>query len=307
MLSRLRERAFHSAGSGIIITDARDPNHPIIDVNPAFERITGHRRSDVLGANPRMLQGSRTDPGVVEQIRAGIREQREVTVTILNQRRDGTPFWNDLLITPVFAPGGDLTHFVGIQTDITARKWAEERTSFLTRVSDQLGISLDHRSALAGAARLAVPLIADVFLVDLVPGDSLTERVAATFSGLDDGRREGLLADWTVRKHDDHGPSLAVRTGQSRLIPSVADAAIPSLSRDAAALRQRTGAELRSYLTVPLIARRRILGALTIATTTDSGRTLDAADVQLMEELARRAAERSRPASPVLLTGAPPM
>ncbi len=289
-LLRLRERAFDAAGSGIVITDARDRNNPIIDVNPAFERITGHRRDDVLGENCRMLQSAWTDPAAIEQIRAGLRDRREVNVTILNQRRDGTPFWNDLLIAPVFAPGGELTHFVGIQTEITARKRAEERTTFLARVSDQLGISLDYRSALSGAARLAVPLISDIFLVDVLPGDNHTERVAAAFAGPDRGQRADLLADWAVRKDDRHGAALAVRTGQSHLIPSVADTSLPSLNRDAEALRRRTGTRLLSYLTVPLIARRRILGALTIATTSESGRSLDAEDLHLMEELARRAA-----------------
>ena len=290
VLSRLRERAFHSAGSGIIITDARDPKHPIIDTNPAFERMTGHRRADVLGRNPRLLQSPQTDPATIEQIRLGLRAQREVNVTILNQRRDGTPFWNDLLIAPVFAPDGELTHFVGIQTDITARKRAEERTTFLAQVSNQFGISLDYRSALGRAAWLAVPLVADIFLVDVLPEDSHTERVAATFADVEEGVRADLLADWDVRKDDRHGAALVVRTGQSQLIPSVADADFPSLSRDADAFRRRTGAHLISYLTVPLIARRRILGALTIATTTRSGRSLDADDRHLIEELARRAA-----------------
>ena len=289
-LLRLRERAFQSAGSGIVITDASQPHNPVIDVNPAFERITGHRRADVLGQNPRMLQSPRTDPAAIEEIRAGIAAQREVNVTILNRHRDGTPFWNDLLIAPVFASDGQLTHFVGIQTDITARKLAEERTRFLASVSDQLGVSLDYRAALAGAVELAVPLIADLFLVDLIAEGEGVDRVAATFAGLEDRGRAGLLLDWTVQPEDSHGAALALRTGQSQFIPSVAGEDLPSLSRDADALRRRTGAEVLSYLTVPLIARRRILGALTIATTSISGRGLETADLDLMREFARRAA-----------------
>ncbi len=289
-LLRLRERAFQSAGSGIVVTDACEPDNPIIDVNPAFERITGHSRASVLGQNCRLLQSGRTDPTAVSEISAGLRAQRKVTVAILNQRRDGTPFWNELLIAPVFAPGGQLTHFVGIQTDITARKMAEERTMFLAQVSNQFGMSLDFRSALTSAAQMAVPLIADIFLVDLLGRDGHTERVAASVSGLDYGQRVEFLSGLTIRPDDRHGPAVAVRTGQPQLVSSVADAAFPSLARDNDALRHRTGSSLLSYLTVPLIARRRILGALTIATTTDSGRTLHRDDLHLMEELARRAA-----------------
>lgn len=289
-LLRLRERAFQSAGSGIVITDASQPDDPVIDVNPAFERITGHRRADVLGRSCRMLQSFRTDPAAIDEIRAGIAARRETSVVILNRRRDGTPFWNDLLIAPVFAPDGQLTHFVGIQTDITARKVAEDRTNFLARVNDQLGVSLDYRAALTGAAEQAVPLIADLFLVDLVSGDRGTDRVAATFADLEGGAHAGRLPDWTVQPEDDHGAALAIRAGRSQLIQSVADNESPSLARDADTLRRRTGADLLSYLTVPLIARRRILGALTIATTSRSGRTLETADLHLMQDLARRVA-----------------
>ncbi len=289
-LLRLRERAFQSAGSGIVITDASQSDNPVIDVNPAFERITGHRRADVLGRSCRMLQSFRTDPAAIDEIRAGIAARRETSVVILNRRRDGTPFWNDLLIAPVFAPDGQLTHFVGIQTDITARKVAEDRTNFLARVSDQLGVSLDYRAALTGAAEQAVPLIADLFLVDLVSGDRGTDRVAATFADLEGGAHAGRLPDWTVQPEDNHGSALAIRTGRSQLIRSVADNESPSLARDADTLRRRTGDDLLSHLTVPLIARRRILGALTIATTSRSGRTLETADLHLMQDLARRVA-----------------
>lgn len=289
-LLRLRERAFQSAGSGIVVTDACEPDNPIIDVNPAFERITGHSRASVLGQNCRIIQSPRADPAVIGEIRTGLIAQRKVTVAILNQRRDGTPFWNELLIAPVFAPDGQLTHFVGIQTDITARRMAEERTSFLGQVSNQLGMSLDFRGALSGAAQLAVPLIADVFLVDLLASDGDTERVAGAVAGLDYGQRVEFLLDLAIRPDDRHGPAVAIRTGQPQLVSSVAAAASPTLARGSDALRHRTGASLLSYLTVPLIARRRILGALTIATTTDSGRTLDGDDLHLMEDLARRAA-----------------
>ncbi len=289
-LLRLRERAFQSAGTGIVITDANRADNPIIDVNPAFERITGHKGADVMGQNCRFLQSSRTDPAMIDEIRAGIAARRETNVVILNQRRDGTPFWNELLIAPVFAPDGRLTHFVGIQTDVTVRKVAEDRTNFLARVSEQLGVSLDYQSALTGATHLAVPLIADLFLVDLVPEDSHIDRIASSFSGLDDEVRSALLRDWTVQRDDLHGAALATRTGQSQYIPTVADTNLPSLTRDAIALHRQTGAELLSYLSVPLIARRRILGALTIGTTSHSGRTLESADLDLMEELARRTA-----------------
>jgi PAS domain S-box-containing protein len=286
----LRERAFESAASGIVITDATRPDHPVIDVNPAFERITGHLRADVMGQNVRLLQCPATDPVTVAEIRAGMAAQRETNVTILNQRRDGTPFWNDLLIAPVFDPAGRLTHFVGLQTDITARKRAEIRTDFLARASDRFGVSLDFRAALAAAADLAVPPIADLFLVDLVGDQNRRERSAFRFDGLPSATVDALRSAWSVSSDDQHGVALATRTGQSQLVESVDSAGIPSLDRAGAELGDLAATCLLSYLTVPIVSRGRILGALTIATTSQSGRRLDRADLLLMEDFARRTA-----------------
>lgn len=289
-LHRLRERAFESALSGIVLADATRPNNPIIDVNPAFERITGYTRADVMGQNCRMLQCQNTDPATIAEIRAGMTALREISVTILNQRRDGTPFWNELLIAPIFDPDGDLTHFVGIQTDVTARKLAETRTGFLARASDQLGVSLDYRAALAGAASEAVPLIADLFLVDLLSESGRLQRPASRFATLPQQTIDAVRSAWTVHNHDQHGAALAIRTGQSQLVESVEHVQIPSLDRDAERFQHLTGTRLLSYLTAPIVSRGRILGALTMATTSRSGRRLEHADLLLMEDLARRTA-----------------
>ncbi|CAA9578477.1 MAG: diguanylate cyclase/phosphodiesterase (GGDEF & EAL domains) with PAS/PAC sensor(s) [uncultured Thermomicrobiales bacterium] len=286
----LRQRAFEAAGSGMVITDATRPDHPIIDVNPAFERITGHRREDVLGQNCRMLQSHRTDRATIAEIRSAIAARREVNVTLLNQRRDGSSFWNELRIAPLFNDAGALTHFVGIQTDVTARKLAEARTRFLAQASDQLGLSLDYRSALVSTATLAVPLIGDIFLVHLLDRQGRIGRVAAQFADLPPGVRDAVLAAWSGEAGDDHGAARAIRTGLSGFVPSVGDGGPPSLTRDDRSFRRVTGARLRSTLSVPLIARRRILGALTLATTSQSDRDLDTLDLVLMEDLARRAA-----------------
>ncbi|HBL48138.1 MAG TPA: hypothetical protein DDZ90_32630, partial [Planctomycetaceae bacterium] len=82
---------------------------------------------EVLGTNCRFLQGARTNPETVTQIRNAIRDRRKCDVEILNYRKDGTAFWNQLSISPVYSPEGKLSHFVGIQTDVTARKNLEEQ------------------------------------------------------------------------------------------------------------------------------------------------------------------------------------
>jgi PAS domain S-box-containing protein len=124
---QLRDRAMGAAAEGIVISDPNQPDNPLIYVNDGFERLTGYSRQEVLGRNCRFLQGHGTDPTALEQIREGIRERRDCLVELLNYRKDGTPFWNRLSITPLRDANGRLTHFVGVQSDVTARKLAEER------------------------------------------------------------------------------------------------------------------------------------------------------------------------------------
>jgi len=124
---RLRDRAMGAAAEGIVISDPNQPDNPLIYVNDGFERLAGYSRQEVLGRNCRFLQGSGTDPAALEKIRECIRERRDCLVELLNYRRDGTPFWNRLSIAPLRDAKGRLTHFVGVQSNITDRKLAEER------------------------------------------------------------------------------------------------------------------------------------------------------------------------------------
>ncbi len=123
---RLRDRALKAIAQGILISDPAQPENPVIYANDAFERLTGYSRSEVKGRNCRFLQGPGTDPATIEELRAAIRERRDCAVEILNYRKDGTPFWNALAIAPVQDAYGRVTHFVGVQTDVTERKRFEE-------------------------------------------------------------------------------------------------------------------------------------------------------------------------------------
>lgn len=122
----LYESALAATSCGIVISDARLPNNPIIYCNPAFEKITGYAQEEVIGRNCRFLQGLQTDLDAIDLIRQSIREARGCQVVLRNYRKDGTIFWNDLTISPVRDASGCLTHFIGVQTDITARKQEEE-------------------------------------------------------------------------------------------------------------------------------------------------------------------------------------
>ncbi|MDQ7729446.1 EAL domain-containing protein [Halomonas sp. SpR8] len=119
---KLLERGVESSTNGIIITDAQCSDLPIVYVNAAFERITGYSRHEVLGHNCRFLQGEESVPATIKQLRDGIAAQREVHVVIRNYRRDGTVFWNDLYISPVLDENGQVTHFIGVQNDISEQR-----------------------------------------------------------------------------------------------------------------------------------------------------------------------------------------
>jgi PAS domain S-box-containing protein len=123
---RTRDRAVMSSVNGVLITDASRPDNPVIFVNPAFERLTGYSAEEAAGRNCRFLQGPGTDPESVRKIREAIASAQEINAVILNYKKDGTPFWNDLTITPVRDDDGNVTHFIGVQNDVTERKRAEE-------------------------------------------------------------------------------------------------------------------------------------------------------------------------------------
>ncbi len=134
----LYERAMAATSCGIVIADASQRDRPLIYCNPAFEKISGYRREEVLGKNCKFLQGADTDPLTIQQIRDALNNGHGCQVIIKNYRKDGTPFWDELTISPVHDDRGRLTHFIGIQTDITDKVNADaEMHASQTRLQEQ--------------------------------------------------------------------------------------------------------------------------------------------------------------------------
>ena len=133
---RLYVRAIAASATSLLVTDARQPDNPIIFANPAFEQITGYSPAQVIGRNCRLLQGPGSDPQTVTIMREAIQAGSECRVTILNYRRDGTPIWIELLIAPVVNSAGQITHHVGVQKDVTVQKKADERIGELAALLD---------------------------------------------------------------------------------------------------------------------------------------------------------------------------
>ncbi len=139
---KLLEKAIFSSSNGIIITDATQPDNPIIYVNPGFEKITGYQAKEAIGLNPRFLQNEDTKQPGLEFLRASLNVGNHCDVTLKNHRKDHTVFWNELTISPMRDEQGKLTHYVGVQKDITERIEAEhERDRFFDMSIDLLCIA----------------------------------------------------------------------------------------------------------------------------------------------------------------------
>ncbi|HRE13362.1 MAG TPA: PAS domain S-box protein [Usitatibacteraceae bacterium] len=127
---RLATRALDCSGNGVVISDMRLPGEPVVYVNPAFESITGYAAGEAVGRNLCFLQGSTNGDAETmaarKRLRHAIGEGRSVAVEILNYRKDGSPFWNELTIAPVTGSAGAITHYIGVLTDITERMVVEQ-------------------------------------------------------------------------------------------------------------------------------------------------------------------------------------
>ena len=123
----MRERAIEAVSQGILITDPGKPDNPIVYVSQGFTSMTGYMSQEALGRPCRFLQGPGTDPAAVTTLREAVRDGRACAVELLNFRKDGTPFWNNLAISPVKDAAGRVTNFVGVQTDVTARRQLESQ------------------------------------------------------------------------------------------------------------------------------------------------------------------------------------
>lgn len=113
----------------ISVTDAQQPDNPLIYVNRRFQGLTGYEPAEVLGRNCRLLQGPDTDPETVAAIRHAVAAGERIDTRILNYRKDGTAFVNGLLLAPIRGGGGAVTAYIGFQSDVTedARREEAER------------------------------------------------------------------------------------------------------------------------------------------------------------------------------------
>ncbi len=129
----IQKSAIEAVGVGVVITGAKENDYSVIMSNPKFEQITGYSEEEIIGKNIRFLQGEGTNQETIKQMRAALQEQKMFDGEILNYRKNGEPFWNKVMINPIFDDEGKLINFVGFQQDITDAKNAKEDLLYKNR------------------------------------------------------------------------------------------------------------------------------------------------------------------------------
>ena len=135
------EDVLDATNNTVVVTDPHAPDNPIIYANRGFERLTGYTLPETLGRNCRFLQGGDAGQPEVARLREAVRGGTDARVVLRNYRKDGTPFWNELYLTAVYQ-GGRLSHFVGVQNDVTRFVEAEEERLLLAAAVEQADESI---------------------------------------------------------------------------------------------------------------------------------------------------------------------
>ncbi len=149
--------AVSSSPVPIILTDPHEHDHPIVFANDSFMRLTGYAELELLGQNCRFLQGPSTDESVIAALKEAISGNRDIAVEILNYRKDGSMFWNELHVAPVFDEDGETLFFIGSQVDVTERIAAKDQLADLNQSlerriaerTDDLKQAAEHSALLA--------------------------------------------------------------------------------------------------------------------------------------------------------------
>ncbi|MBV9454579.1 MAG: PAS domain S-box protein [Rubrobacter sp.] len=258
----------------------------IVESNPAFQQALGYTEEELrsmtlydivaddrnsIDTNIRRVLGN--NPFV------GERKYR---------RKDGSLVDVEVSASVILYDGRETMCIVA--HDVTERKKNEEAQRFLAEASTSLSSSLDYRTTLASVARLAVSYLADWCVIDVLEEDGSLDRLAMTHQ---DPEKIALAHELEQRYPPDpdepHGVSQVLRTGRSELISEIPEATLEEAARDAEHRQILWRLGLKSYMIVPLVARGRTLGAITLVAA-ESGRRYGQADLELAEELARRAA-----------------
>ena len=213
---QLNRRIFRSVTSGISIASATEPDMPLVYVNPAFEVMTGYSFDEVEGQNCRFLQRDERDQPGLTLIREAISGRREIIAILRNYRKDGSFFWNELSLSPIKNREGNVTHFVGIQMDVTSR------VEFESALRESEKLAAVGRLAASIAHEINNPLEAVTNLLYLArESDDLEQTHTYVRQAEDELRRASQITSQSLRFYKQSSKPIAVRP--SALLDSVLD------------------------------------------------------------------------------------
>ena len=164
----LKERALAFTSCGVTLADARRPEMPLVYANQAFQQMSGYREDEVLGQNCRFLQRHDREQTALAELRSALKAGNECKVLLRNYRKDGSLFWNELTVSPILDRNQELSHFVGIQTDVTVaqreQQLREQAAADLQLTNEELDsfahiVSHDLRAPLRGVEKLCQILV----------------------------------------------------------------------------------------------------------------------------------------------------
>jgi PAS domain S-box-containing protein len=255
----------------------------IVESNPAFQKALGYTEEelksltlyDIVAADRKIIDAN-VQRVLKKDTFVGERKYRHKDGSLVDVEVSASTILRD-----------DRQTMCVVAHDITERKENEEAQRFLVEASVSLSSSLDYRATLAKVAQLAVPHLADWCVMDILEEDGSLDRLALTHQN---PRKVALARELEERYPEDpHGVLQVLRTGEPELGSEIPEAALDKAARDAEHRRILQELGLRSYIIVPLVARGRTLGAITLVSA-ESGWRYEAVDLKLAEELARRAA-----------------
>jgi PAS domain S-box-containing protein len=259
----------------------------IVESNSAFQETLGYSEEelrsmtlyDIVAADRKSIDLN---------IQRSLEQGRQFVGERKYRRKDGSLVDVEVSASIILRNGKETLCVVA--HDVTERKKNEEKQRFLAEASASLSSSLDYRTTLARLARLAVPYLADWCVVDILEEDSSLDRLALTHQ---DPEKVALARELEERYPPDpeaqQGVLQVLRTGRPELVPEISESALEEAARNAEHRKILRELGLKSYIIVPLVARGRTLGAITLVSA-ESGQRYGPAELELAEELARRAA-----------------
>jgi len=297
---------FESAGDAILIVNQQGY---FIDANPRATELLKYERQELLSMS--VVDLVVAEPGWADEEFRRLIDQGRWTGVVELRRKDGSLVQVDVSSTRVDMGSGPAIYLAAIR-DLSDRKRlieeraelvsaeaeaqaqaeaARQRVRFVSDVSEFLAVSLDYPATLVRLAELVVREIADLCLIDLVQESGTIERVAAVHASSSKQALAEQLFAYAPRLGNTHPVARALATGEAQLFSDHTAGSLRAITRDEEHLRILQELGIQSSLSVPLIARGRTLGAISLFSTNPDIRYGES-DVRLAEEIARRAAVR---------------